>query len=154
MLDLSHTFPFLSCVHECYQGCCVLIYRVGGRERGRGGRRKFVRHYSFQKKTGNLCDGLVFLGRGGLYWITTYNWFLVILYFYIWFGFLCAQFSSGNCETTESWKFALLSPKPRSDVRTLIYRTWAEYFADIAPLQFKQHSKTGNGSKQRNPQTT
>ena len=39
----------------------------GGGERGRGGRRKFVRHYSFQKKTGNLCDGLVFLGRGGLY---------------------------------------------------------------------------------------
>ena len=25
-------------------------------------------------------------------------------FFYIWFSFLCAQVSSGNCETMESWK--------------------------------------------------
>ena len=37
------------------------------------------------------------------------------------------QVSSGNCETVEptsAEKFAILSLKPRSYVRILIYRTW------------------------------
>ena len=46
-------------------------------------------------------------------------------FFCILFGFLCAQVSSGNCETMESWKFAILSVKPRSHVSILIYRSWA-----------------------------
>ena len=32
-------------------------------------------------------------------------------FFYIWFGFLCAQVSSGNCETMESWKVCNFDPK-------------------------------------------
>ena len=48
-----------------------------------------------------------------------------LAFFHIWFGFLCAQVCSGNCETTESWKFAILTLKPRRHVKILIYRTWA-----------------------------
>ena len=59
-------------------------------------------------------------------------------FFYIWFGFLCAQVSSGNCEMMESWFKCLqdyysqeflgilkiLTLKPQSHVRILICRTW------------------------------
>ena len=46
-------------------------------------------------------------------------------FFYIWFGFVCAQVSSGNCKTMDHEKFATLTLKPRSRVRILIYWTWA-----------------------------
>ena len=32
-------------------------------------------------------------------------------FFHIWFGFLCAQVSSGNCETMESRKICNFDPK-------------------------------------------
>ena len=32
-------------------------------------------------------------------------------FFYFWFGFVCAQVSSGNCETMESWKICKFDPK-------------------------------------------
>ena len=41
-------------------------------------------------------------------------------------GFLCAQVSSGNCETMESWKKVNFNPKySLGYVRILIYRMWA-----------------------------
>ena len=49
-------------------------------------------------------------------------------FFYIWFGFLCAQVSSGIARQWSCEKFAILTPKPRSHVRILIYRTWAIIF--------------------------
>ena len=48
-------------------------------------------------------------------------------FFYIWFGFLYAQVSFGTCKTMESWKCAILSLKPLSHIKILIYRTWAIY---------------------------
>ena len=39
-------------------------------------------------------------------------------------SFLCAQASSGNCEHRSREKFSILTLKPRSHVRILIYRTW------------------------------
>ena len=47
-------------------------------------------------------------------------------FFWTWFGFLCAQVSSGYFETKSREKFSILSLKPRSHVRILIYRTWAK----------------------------
>ena len=48
------------------------------------------------------------------------------LFFFTWLGFLFYQVTSRNCETVESVeKFAILTSKPRSHVRILIYRTWA-----------------------------
>ena len=43
------------------------------------------------------------------------------------FGFLCAYVSSGDCETMDmsSGKFAILSLKPGSPVRILIYRNFS-----------------------------
>ena len=41
-------------------------------------------------------------------------------FFYIWSGFLCAQVSSGNCETMEPQKFAILTLKPRIQLKILI----------------------------------
>ena len=63
-----------------------------------------------------------------LAWLRGFLW----SFFYIWFGFLCAQVSSGNCETMESWKLCNFDSKikPRSRVRIsrmLIYRTWANW---------------------------
>ena len=52
-----------------------------------------------------------------LTWLRGFLW----SFFYIWFGFLGAQVSSGSCETMESRKVAILSLKPRChDVRILI----------------------------------
>ena len=42
---------------------------------------------------------------------------LVFHLFHFWFGFLCVQMSSGNCEAMDSWKICDLSLKPRSHVR-------------------------------------
>ena len=41
--------------------------------------------------------------------LTWLQGFLAIIY--IWFGFLCAQVSFGNCETMESWKICNFHPK-------------------------------------------
>ena len=46
-------------------------------------------------------------------------------FFCIWFGFLCAQVSSGNSETMKSSTICNFTQKPRSHVRILIYRAWA-----------------------------
>ena len=46
-------------------------------------------------------------------------------HFLVWFGFLCAQVSSGNCERSSGEKFAIFSLKLRSHVRILINRMWA-----------------------------
>ena len=49
-----------------------------------------------------------------------------VVFFYICLGFLCAQVSSGNCETMESWKICNFVPKAsRSHVKISIYKTWA-----------------------------
>ena len=70
-------------------------------------------------------------------WPTAYLQYIKILtwleafwsFLYIWFGFHCAQVSSGNCETMEWKKFAIfiLTLKPWSNVRIFIYQTetWA-----------------------------
>ena len=66
----------------------------------------------------------VFIITGVAHFILTRLWgFLVI--FCICFGFLCGQGSSENCETTESWKLAILSLKSWSQGSIFIYRTLA-----------------------------
>ena len=55
--------------------------------------------------------------------ILTWLWgFLAIFLNLVWFSFLCAQVAFRNFETMET---AILTLKPRSHVRILIYRTWA-----------------------------
>ena len=47
------------------------------------------------------------------------------------------QVSSGNCETVEptsAEKFAILSLKPRSYVRILIYRTWVIVVTELKKI--------------------
>ena len=42
----------------------------------------------------------------------------------IWFGFLCAQISYGNCETMESWKIRNLVPKALESCENFGNQTW------------------------------
>ena len=64
-------------------------------------------------------------------------------FFYIWFGFLCAQFSSGNCETMESWTIcSILSLKTVSHIEILIYRTWAIYCRGYRDSTMERHRLT------------
>ena len=59
----------------------------------------------------------------------------------IWFGFLRAQVSSRQWNRE---KFAILSAKPRSHVRTLIYPTWVfALIKRVTVLKGWEHVKSG-----------
>ena len=85
-------------------------------------------------------------------WLKSYEAFWS--FSYIWFGFLCAQVFFGNYEAIE-WKFAILSLKPRSHVRILMYRKWTGCGGvALALLKKKQKASCGDKHEEMDLQPT
>ena len=85
-------------------------------------------------------------------WLKSYEVFWS--FSYIWFGFLCAQVFFGNYEAME-WKFAILSLKPRSHVRILMYRKWTGCGGvALALLKKKQKANCGDKHEEMDLQPT
>ena len=85
-------------------------------------------------------------------WLKSYEAFWS--FSYIWFGFLCAEVFFGNYEAIE-WKFAILSLKPRSHVRILMYRKWTGCGGvALALLKKKQKANCGDKHEEMDLQPT